>query len=165
MTDGFFEIGGEVAFDALARALGAALCEICSAPTIAVDAEATDEGAIKAALEEAWHSERPFRFLIRGLNDARPFEVLEPVFFVCHEAGATCRVIVDGPQGRQAAYAKAGGTMLWIAFLLTATGEVRYGPNSTHRALQDGVVPSVSDWVDAAQALGEDLPPVIPARA
>jgi hypothetical protein len=163
MTDGYFEIGGDVEFGAFARGLYAALRRIRMMTSIAVEPEAMDEDAVRIALHQAWKEGRACRFLIRGLRDARPFDDLEPVFFACHDAGAHCRVIVGGPHGRQAAYSRAGGSMLWIAFLLTSTGEVRYGPTSTHQSLREGDVPSVSDWLDAAQALSEELPPLIRA--
>lgn len=164
MMDGYFEIGGEVELDTLARGLDDALRHLRMTTGVIAGPGAVDERSIRMALHDAVKEARAFGFPILGLQGSRPFDALRPLFTACHEAGASCRAVVDGPQGRQAAYARAGGTMLWIAFLLTSSGEVRYGPSSTYQPMREGSVPGISDWLDAARALGEELPPLTQAR-
>ena len=159
-TAGRVEIGGAVDPEVLSCLLRDALRTLNEEGEVQVHPAGHPDGSLESAVDSALKEARVLQLLVDGLDDQRPFDMLRPAFAACREAGADCRVTVSGPNGVQAAYAKPGGQMLWIAFLLTPTGEVRYGPTSTYWPLAEGLSPSLSDWLEAAQALGETAPPL-----
>ena len=159
-TTGYVEIGREVDPVLLVRLLREALKTLHAETGIHPVLTLRPQGALEAALGSAIEERRCLRLAVSALDDRRPLDALRPIFVACRAADAECRMTVSGPNGVKAALSKPGGLMLWIAFSLTPVGEVRYGPNSTFCPIQDGAVPSLSDWLEAAQTLGETAAPL-----
>lgn len=162
-ANGRIEIGGCAHIGELSRLLTAAFAEIHeSNPGFTYDADhgAPDPGGeCTSAVGEG----RAACFRVSGLDPLRPFETLKPLFVACRTAGVQCRVRAVRATDIQAAYSKPGGNMLWIAFQLTRGGEVRYGPSSIFCPLREGLTPTLSEWLDSAQLLGEKPTPLTAA--